>query len=350
MRVAMVCPYSLDVPGGVGTHVLGLAAWLTGAGHEVRVIAPGTRPPLPGPAFEVALLGGAVPLPFNGSTARLALGPRQARRARHLVAGADVVHVHEPLTPGIAFVAARAARTLVVTHHASFKVPAGAGVLLRPVARLLGRRVTVAVSAAAASTALAVTGVRATIIPNGIDLPTPRGPRPDGPLRIGFLGRIDEPRKGFRIFREAAALTADDGRFEFVAAGPGTGTGTEDPGGPVHMLGEVPDRWAFLRSIDVLVAPNLGGESFGLVGVEALAAGCDVVASDLAAFTAVLDEAGVGRTFPTGDVTTLVASLRRLPTDPIDPGIARAAAGTWDWDNVGPRILGAYRRASSLLP
>ena len=106
LNVAMVCPYSLDQPGGVATHVLGLAAWLRGRGHRVVVVAPGLGPS----SDEVHLLGRAMSLPFNGSVAHLGVLPDQAVKARAALDGADLVHVHEPLTPGVAYAAARAAR------------------------------------------------------------------------------------------------------------------------------------------------------------------------------------------------------------------------------------------------
>ncbi len=342
--MALVCPYSLDVPGGVGTHVLGLAAWLASQGHEVRVVAPGTRAPGPDLPFRVDLLGPAVPVPYNGSIARLALRTSQVHRARRLVADADVIHVHEPLTPGVAFAVARFAPHLVVTHHACLHAPAFVAGLLRLRAARLGRRVAVAVSQEAARTALANTGMPAAIIPNGIEVPPPRRPRTAGPVRVGFLGRVTESRKGFGVFRSAATLARGNPGLEFVAAGPG-----KMDGGPVRMLGEVADRWDYLQGVDVFVAPNLGGESFGMVLIEALASGCDVVASDLPAFAAVLAQAGVGVTFPAGDAQALLDAVNASAGDPLPPDIARAAGLGWSWDRVGPRVVEAYLRATRLM-
>lgn len=343
LGVALVCPYSLDVPGGVGTHVLGLAAWLASQGHEVRVVAPGTRAPRPDLPFRIDLLGPAVPLPYNGSVARLALRSSQAHRASRLVADADVVHVHEPLTPGVAFAVARLAPRLVVTHHACFHVPAIVAGLLRMRAGRLGRRVAIAVSEEAARTALANTGMPAAIIPNGIEVPPPRRPRAGGPVRVGFLGRITDSRKGFGVFRAAAVLARGNPGIEFVAAGPGS-----VDGGPVRMLGEVADRWDYLQGVDLFVAPNLGGESFGMVLVEALASGCNVVASDLPAFAAVLSEAGVGLTFPAGDAQSLLDAVYASARDPLPPDMARGAGLRWSWDRVGPHVVEAYLQATRL--
>ena len=377
MRVALVTPYSLDVPGGVGTHVLGLARWLRDQGHDPFVVAPGERAVDAG--VPVRLLGRATPFSFNGSTARLAVSPHQARAARAAVATADVVHVHEPLTPGAAFAAARSGRPLVVTHHAAFQVGA-LGPVLRARAALLPRdRVSLAVSEAAAATARAATGVTPEVVPNAIELPDlstraaslrssrvaqgaegapsasasrlaqgAEGAPSASALRAAqgaglsrpmvlFLGR-DEPRKGFPVF---AALARSGVDAEFVAVGPTT------PTPDVSVLGAVSDaeRTRLLSAATVLVAPNLAGESFGLVLVEALVHGAAVLASDLPAFRAVVDDPAVVRFFPPGDAAAGSAALRSLLAAPPDPTQARTAAAPYGWDVVGPRLLDAYARA-----
>ena len=346
MRIALVTPYSLDVPGGVGTHVLGLARWLREEGHDAFVVAPGER--VVDAGVPVRLLGRATPLPFNGSTARLALSLSQARAARAAVATADVVHVHEPLTPGAAFAAARSGRPLVVTHHAAFAVGA-LGPVLRARAALLPRdRVSLAVSEAAAATARAATGVTPEVVPNAIEVPdlsTQRSASASRPAygagrpMVLFLGR-DEPRKGFPVFAEVARSGVD---AEFVAVGPTTPT----PG--VSVLGAVSDaeRARLLSAATVLVAPNLAGESFGLVLVEALAHGAAVLASDLPAFRAVVDDPAVARFFPPGAATAATAGLRELLATPPDPALTRAAAAPYAWDSVGPRVLRAYELSRS---
>ncbi|WP_297103466.1 glycosyltransferase family 4 protein [Tessaracoccus sp.] len=382
MRIALVTPYSLDVPGGVGTHVLGLARWLRAEGHDPFVVAPGERPIDAG--VPVRLLGRTIPFSFNGSTARLAVFPAQARAARAAVATADVVHVHEPLTPGVALAAARVGRPLVVTHHAAFTV-GPLRPLLRARAALLPRdRVSLAVSEAAAATALAATDVRPLVVPNAVeawDLSAPTKAEGDracsiaeakegvaarsaitrsrrfarrsdsrndaAPCSFGaaretarplvlFVGR-DEPRKGFPVFAELArsGISAD-----FVAVGPSAPT----PG--VTVLGPVSDadRESLLSWASVLVAPNLAGESFGLVLVEALAHGAAVLASDLPAFRAVADDPAVIRFFPPGDAPSAAAGLRRFLTTLPAPSDAQAAAAPYTWDAVGPHIARAYAR------
>lgn len=340
LRVVLVCPYSLDVPGGVGSHVLGLARWLATQGHRPTVVAPGRRAVDAGPGVRVELLGGTTALPFNGSVAHLALRPSQSRRAVELMAGADVIHVHEPLTPGAGHATARAAARLVVTHHANYRLPAPLNAVLRIRSRRLGPRLALAVSPEAARTALAVTGARAAVVPNAVHLPDGVELPPRDRPRVAFLGRCDERRKGFAVFAELARLARAGGLdAEFVAAGPGRARATA-----VRHLGPLdePARARFLAGTDVLVAPNTSGESFGMVLVEALAAGCDVVASDLPAFVGVLGQAGVGATFRAGSAPRALEVLRTRLAAPPGRDEARAAAVRWGWETVGPEVVAAY--------
>ncbi len=347
MHVALLCPYSLDTPGGVATHVLGLAAWMVRQGDEVRVVAPGARPPAVHDGIDLHLVGRSIDVPFNGSVAQLAVGPRQRAEALRAIGGADVVHVHEPLTPGIAFAVARRTDHLVVTHHASFTPGWALTGLLRRRAAALSPRASIAVSRAAQETARATVGTTPMIIGNGVLLPDPP-PRPTSwrggvRPRIGFLGRLDEPRKGFAVFRQVADRAHAEGLdAEFVALGPGRA----DPG-PVRLLGVVDDteRTRELQDVDVLVAPNLFGESFGLILVEGLAAGCSVVASDLPGFVDVLAEAGTGRTFRRGDAGAALTALRTALASPEDPVAVHESAHAWSWDALGPRVREQYERA-----
>lgn len=347
MHVALVCPYSLDTPGGVATHVMGLATWLARQGHSVTVIAPGTRARSAADGVTLHLLGHAHDFRFNGSVAQLAVGLRQCRVAIRIAQGADVVHVHEPLTPGVANAVARHCSPLVVTHHACFHARPFVARLMRGRAARLRPGSVIAVSRAAQATARAVTGWEPVVIGNGVLLPEPPsaragwrgGERP----RIGFLGRLDEPRKGFGVFRDLAVMASTAGLdAEFVAIGPGSVTA-----GPVRLVGPVDDttRDDALRRLDVLVAPNLFGESFGLVLVEALAAGCAVVASDLPGFRDVLAAGGVGTLFATGDVSSALAALQEVLEAPPDPLALHAAACRWGWATLGPLVLTRYEEA-----
>lgn len=344
LRVALVCPYSLDRPGGVATHVLGLARWLQHEGHHPVVVAPGVLDQDRG--VPVTLLGAPREFRFNGSVAQLAVLPGQSRRAAAAVAHADVVHVHEPLTPGAAFAAARAARSLVVTHHASFG-GRRAATLLRLRASLLPERVTIAVSRAAAVTARAVTGTDPVIIPNAITAPPARPTlAPATPHRpvVVFVGRLDEPRKGYPLFRGLAGQVPG---ADFVAIGPGGAGDTR-----VRELGQLDDdaKSRVLGTASVLVAPNRYGESFGMIIVEGLAHGCAVVAADLPAFRDVVDHPGFVSWFPVDDAASARAALLRRLAAPVDPAAAQALVERYTWPAVGPRILAAYRRVASGAP
>ncbi|WP_297751364.1 glycosyltransferase family 4 protein [uncultured Tessaracoccus sp.] len=335
MKIGIVCPYSFDQPGGVGTHVRGLAHWLHEQGHGVLVVAPGTGSSKPGEM----LVGDSVPLQFNGSTAHLALAPAQARRAIAALREADVVHVHEPLTPGLSFAAARACRPLVVTHHAQF-APGLLTPLLRMRSAMIGRRVSLAVSDGAAATALAATGAHPDVIPNGIALPE-ENDKPTSQLPVVlYVGRRDDARKGYPIFEAVAERMSHEARF--VALGPGRVSSHH-----IAEYGAVTDaeRNAWLHEASVLVAPNTFGESFGLVLVEALAHGCGVVASDLPTFRAVADDPRCMSWFPPGDVEAATEALRKRLTVGGDASIARELAARYSWEHIGPRIVAAYEQA-----
>lgn len=342
LRIALVTPYSLDVPGGVGTHVLGLAHWLLSEGHAPVVIAPGEAATERG--VPVRLLGPSSAFRFNGSVARLAVAPDQARRAAAAVAGADVVHVHEPLTPGATYAAARAAGPLVVTHHAAFS-PGLLGPLLRRRARRLpASRISVAVSEAAAVTARVATGVDPLIIPNAIAMPAQAKSAVGSRPTVAFVGRLDEPRKGYPLFCDLARSMPE---ARFVAIGPG-GRGADG----VTELGVLDDvaASAVLSEASVLVAPNLFGESFGVIILEGLAHGCAIVASDLPAFRAVADHPDATSWFPIGDPVSARAAIRRRLEHPVEPSVARSLAARYSWERVGPEILEVYRLAITAWP
>ncbi|MGV8847410.1 glycosyltransferase family 4 protein [Tessaracoccus sp.] len=336
----------------MATHVLGLATWLVGRGHEATVIAPGTVHRTPTGGVTMHLLGRSQDFHVNGSVAQLALGPRQCAEAVRASQQADVVHVHEPLTPGLAFAVARHTDHPVLTHHASFHLRAATAWVMRRRAALLHPGAVIAVSSSARVTARAATGWEPDVIGNGVLLPEPPptrtgwrgGERP----RIGFLGRLDEPRKGFTVFRDMASSAPEAGLdAEFVAIGPG-----RVRGGGVRHLGAVDDatRNHQLQRLDVVVAPNLFGESFGLVLVEALAAGCAVVASDLPGFRDVLQSANAGSLFPPGDPHAGLVALRGVLQDPPDPAVMYGASRQWGWDALGPLVVAHYRAALARTP
>ncbi len=332
MRIVEVVPYSLDVPGGVATQAFGLSEWLISRGHTVTLIAPGKLPPpqLP-PGGRVVTLGRATSWKFNGSVAQLKLLP--GRSWRHLVAAADAVHVHEPLTPGLAYAAARQATRLMVTHHADFALNSVLAAALRLRSRQLKVRARIAVSPAAAAVAETVTGERPIIIGNAVAFPPLIADSRDSTRpRVAFIGRYDEPRKGFGIFAQLAQRIPT---AEFVAIGPGRASHAG-----IEYLGQLPNAELRqeLQRADIVVAPNLFGESFGVILIEALAASCAVVASDLPAFRDVTSGCEAATLCPVGDVAAFEQAVRARLQRPHRPEVARSCAANRSWDVVGPAL------------
>jgi phosphatidylinositol alpha-mannosyltransferase len=286
MKVGLVSPYDLGRYGGVQDQVLKLSEWLGDAGHETVVIGPGD-----GPDGTISL-GPARVITVNGAAAPIRLDPRVRGALQETLGGCDVVHAHEPLMPMVGPAAAKVrGPALVGTFHAD---PSRAVRSLyrwgrASIDRIVRRfDVVTAVSPVAAGAVERFS--RPLIVPNGLDVATYRRD-PGTPGRVAFLGR-DDPRKGLDVLLTAWPLVNEsvpDAEL-VVAAGDRTGT---IPG--VRFIGAV-DAAAkrdLLAGAAVFCAPNLGGESFGIILAEAMAAGCAVVASALPAFAHVLGDAGV---------------------------------------------------------
>lgn len=360
MRVGLVCPYPWDVPGGVMAHVRDLAEVLLRLGHEVSVLAPVDDDEAALPAYVVSV-GRSVPVPYNGSVARLVFGPISGRRARRWLRDGrfDVLHLHSPETSLSLLTLFMAGGPIVATFHAATvrsRVLAAISPALQPqFEKIQGR---IAVSPAARKTIVEHLGGDAVVIPNGVDVarfgsgePLPGWPGPGG--AIGFLGRIDEPRKGFPVLVDAFARIAE-GRpgLRLLVAGPGDADPLRELPAQVRdrvvLLGRVSeaDKVRFLHSIDLYVAPNTGAESFGIVLLEAMAAGTPVVASDLDAFARVLDDGRAGALSPVGDPGALADTLGRLLDDPPARAALNAAArevvAAYDWTAVAESVLEVY--------
>jgi phosphatidylinositol alpha-mannosyltransferase len=363
VRVGLVCPYSFDVPGGVQFHVRDLAEHLLDGGHHVSVLAPADDdtpvPPYVSPA------GRAVPLKYNGSVARVKFGPVSAARVRRWLAEGqfDVLHIHEPSSPSLAMLALWAAEGPIVAtfHTANLRSRAmqAAYPVLRPALEKVSARI--AVSEDARRTVVEHFGGDAVVIPNGVYVdrfaaaPT-RAEWVGSPERpsVAFVGRLDEPRKGLPVLAAAvpAVLERHPGA-RFLVLGRGDGEealeGLPAPAAAaVDLLGPLDDaaKASLLRSVDAYVAPHSGGESFGIVLVEAMSAGAPVVASDLGAFRRVLDDGELGVLFPTGDPAALAATLSDLLDDAARRAdlAARASAAVrrYDWSTVASRVLAVY--------
>jgi phosphatidylinositol alpha-mannosyltransferase len=305
VRVAIVCPYDLGRFGGVQDQALSLAGWLREAGHDAFVVGPGD-----GPDGTVSV-GKSVPLPANGSVAAISLRPRQLARLAAVTEGADVVHIHEPFMPTVSLAATRLPSVPKVgTFHADpSQLLRRLYRSARPVARrIVGRLdVVTAVSPVAASVIDELATVR--LVPNGIDVGAYRPSRGE-PKRVAFLGR-DEPRKGLDVLLAAwpqVHAAVPDAEL-VVAAGERSG----DIAGVRFVAVPHGEKSAYLESAAVYCAPNRGGESFGIVLVEGMAAGCAVVASALPAFVHVLGDAGV--LIRPGDADGLAGALIRVLSD-----------------------------------
>ena len=364
MRIGLVCPYPWDTPGGVQYHVRDLAETLRGLGHHVEVLTPAEREESL-PAEHATWAGRAVPVPYNGSMASLQLGPVSATRVRRWLREGhfDVVHVHEPATPSVSLVVCMVATgPVVATHHAATtrsKWLAAVGPLIRPwLEKISGR---IAVSDFARRVQVEHLGGDAVIIPNGVHVASfAEGPSLPGHTRgvdgptIGFLGRYDEPRKGLPVLLEAMrTVVRRHPGAQLLIAGRGDPEAVRELVGDdlaphVSLLGELSEaeKGAFLRSVDVYCAPNLLGESFGIVLIEAMAAGAPIVASDLDAFAAVLEDGAAGVLVRRGDARGLARALSDVLADPerrarlSDTG-RRVAAG-YDWSVVARRVLAVY--------
>jgi phosphatidylinositol alpha-mannosyltransferase len=361
MRVGLVCPYTFDVPGGVQAHVKDLAECLIGLGHDVSVLAPVDDPDASDlPSFLVPA-GRAIPVPYNGSVARLVFGPvALARTRRWLRKGRfDVLHLHEPTVPSVSMLALFAARgPIVATFHtatARSRALEVFGTALQPgLEKISGR---IAVSPAARRVVVEHLGHDAVLIPNGVDVArfaAAAGGQGDG-RTVLFLGRIDEPRKGLEVLLAAVpALRARVPDARVLVAGPGDLD--EEPAAGVELLGLVAerDKPRLFATADVYCAPNTHGESFGIVLIEAMAAGTAVVASDLEAFRRVLEDGEAGLLVPVGDSAALAAALADLLLDgPRRDALAAKGSEAvldYDWATVTARVIEVYDAVAAAVP
>lgn len=349
MKVAVVCPYAWDRPGGVQTHVRSLARALRSRDHRISVIAPraGTSPRPP--EDDVSLVGRAVSVPANGSIAPLSFGPLAAAGVRRVLRAfdPDVVHLHEPLIPSLPLIALwDTRRPTVGTFHAAAASSMGYR-LGRPVLQRAARRLDArtAVSDAARDLAARYFPGRYVLTPNGVDIERFSTARPldlpSGPKRVLFLSRI-ERRKGLEVLIQAMTRLRDV-VVELIVAGAGPEERTCRSlagrlGVPVRWLGHLSDGDVAraYRSADVYCAPALGRESFGIVLAEAMAAGLPVVCSDLPGFRAVA--AGAATLVPAGDAGSLADALRAVLTDGARAGTMRVGsariARAFDWSRL----------------
>ena len=362
MRIGIVSPYSFDVPGGVQLHVRDLAEHLISLGHYVSVLAPADDDtPLPD---YVVSSGRAVPVRYNGSVARLSFGPLTAARVgRWVEAGHfDVVHLHEPVTPSVSVLALWAVEgPIVATFHTSnlrSRAMQAAYPLLRPSLEKIGARI--AVSEDARRTVTTHLGGDAVVIPNGVFVERFASAKRRGDWEgtaarptIAFLGRMEEPRKGMPVLAQALPhILAEIPGVRVLIAGPGDPESirkemTKEAAKACEFLGPVSDqdKASLLASVDVYVAPNTGGESFGIILIEAMSAQATVLASDLPAFARVL-RADAGQMFRNGDPVDLARAVVGLLRNPLRreelAAAGRERANAFDWSVVAEDVLAVY--------
>ena len=362
LRIGIVCPYSWDVPGGVQNHIRDLAEFLLNNGHYVEVLAPATESDdLPG---YVVSAGRAVSIPYNGAVARVLFGVGANSRVRSWINDGDfdLLHLHEPAIPSLSLLACWAGEgAMVGTFHAAAKYQkaiVAIGPILEPVIEKLSARIAVSESARLTLTAHLETD--AIVIPNGIYADNYRV----GSSRsewtgntIGFLGRFEEDRKGLPVLLDALPVIS---RFipdiRVLIAGPGDSEEVLEKVDPqlrnrVEFLGKISesDKTDFLASVSLYIAPNTGGESFGIILAEAMAGGAAVVASDIPAFADVLGNGEFGALFESENSESLAKVIIDLLRDDSKRKQLAAAgavhAQRFDWSQVGEEIFEVYELA-----
>ena len=359
LKIGIVCPYSWDTPGGVQNHIRDLAEFLIASGHNVSVLAPAIdEAKLPD---YVVNAGKPISIPYNGAVARVLFGPVAFARVRQWISQGDfdLLHLHEPAIPSISLLACWAADgPMVGTFHAAAKrqkIIFAIGPILEPAIEKLSARI--AVSEAARLTLTDHLDTDAVIIPNGIYANRyTEGKRIQkwSGNTIGFIGRFEEPRKGLSVLVDALPVIS---RFapdvKILVAGPG------DPAEVIksidpqlrqrfEFLGKITEdeKADFMSSVAVCVAPNTGGESFGIILAEALAGGACVVASDIPAFDDLLGQGEFGALFESESATELAKVVIDLLRDEKKrKGLSsrgKERAKTFDWTVVAEQIYSVY--------
>ena len=359
LKIGIVCPYSWDTPGGVQNHIRDLAEFLIESGHDVSVLAPVIdESNLP---EYVVNAGKPISIPYNGAVARVLFGPVAFARVRQWISQGefDLLHLHEPAIPSISLLACWAADgPMVGTFHAAAKrqkIIFAIGPILEPAIEKLSARI--AVSEAARLTLTDHLDTDAVIIPNGIYA----NRYTDGKTiekwsgnTIGFIGRFEEPRKGLSVLVDALPMIS---RFapdvKIFVAGPGDPAEVIEGIDPqlrkrFEFLGKITEseKADFMSSVAVYVAPNTGGESFGIILAEALAGGACVVASDIPAFDDLLGHGEFGALFESESSTELAKVVIDLLRDETKrkelSARGKERSKKFDWTVVAQQIYSVY--------
>jgi phosphatidylinositol alpha-mannosyltransferase len=359
LKIGIVCPYSWDTPGGVQNHIRDLAEFLIASGHDVSVLAPAIdETKLPD---YVVNAGKPISIPYNGAVARVLFGPVAFARVRQWISQGnfDLLHLHEPAIPSISLLACWAADgPMVGTFHAAAKrqkIIFAIGPILEPAIEKLSARI--AVSEAARLTLTDHLDTDAVIIPNGIYANRytegKRVAKWSGNT-IGFIGRFEEPRKGLSVLVDALPVIS---RFapdvKILVAGPGDPAEVIEGIDPqllqrFEFLGKITEteKADFMSSVAVYVAPNTGGESFGIILAEALAGGACVVASDIPAFDDLLGHGEFGALFESESSTELAKVVIDLLRDETKrkelSARGKERSKMFDWTVVAQQIFSVY--------
>ena len=362
LTIGIVCPYGWDTPGGVQSHVGDLAEYLIAQGHCVAVLAPVINEE--GIPDYVTSAGRPIAIPYNGAVARILFGPLAFARVKQWIGNGnfDLLHLHEPAIPSISLLACWASEgPLVGTFHAAStrqKIAFAITPFIEPVIEKLTARI--AVSEAARETLQIHLDTDAVVVPNGIYAKRFADAHTD--LRwsgntIGFMGRFEENRKGLSVLIEALpAIIEKIPDIRVIVAGPGNPATILDEMEPqlrqrFTFLGRISeqDKANFMSSVSIYVAPNTGGESFGIILAEALAGGASVLASDIPAFDSLLGHGKYGSLFQSENAQDLARRAVELLNNPdLRTSIAKAGreyAQSFDWDVVAERIYDVYEMA-----
>ena len=361
LNIGIVSPYGWDAPGGVQAHIADLRDYLVKHGHSVSVLAPtADEDSLPD---WVESAGRPISIPYNGAVARVLFGPIAFNRVKQWITekNFDLLHLHEPAIPSISLLACWAAEgPMIGTFHASAKKQKASFAIvpiLEPVIEKLSARI--AVSEAARETLRAHLETDAVVIPNGI-----YARKMLGKVRsewsgetLGFMGRFNEPRKGLQVLIDALPIIS---RFlpniRVLVAGPGDPEEFLKEIDPqlrnrIEFLGKLSEeeKADFMSSVGAYIAPNTGGESFGIILAEALAGGAAVVASNIPAFSALLNGGKYGKLFNSEDSTDLAKVVIDLLRDPEQreefSKLGQNYAQSFDWDVVAKDIFEVYEMA-----
>ncbi len=371
MKIALVSPYDFCCPGGVVTHINALSNEFRVRGHDVRIVAPVSEDDAASPPYLIKATGSVLPVPYGGSVARISLSPYIYRRVKRILRQEqfDVVHLHEPLSPVLSWWVLRHAsispKSLVVgTFHAyqesSMSYTFGRPLFQRFINCLDGR---IAVSEAAKDYVARHFPGEYVIIPNGTDVEHFGGPwvRPlepymDGRLNVLFVGRL-ERRKGFKYllhaFASVQAVLPETrllvvGAFSVEDVAPYRALSRKLELKRVHFIGPVSDKALprYYRSSHLFCAPSVGSESFGMVLLEAMAAGVPVVASDIRGYRALLAGEQAGTLVRPKDVRALAEAIIQLLRDPARrekmSQRGRIQARAYGWPRIAERVLRYY--------